>query len=125
MFTTLLLMATVSYTPPDFDSVDKLALSIITTESVFDIMQTNSALNAGRWDERDPFLGKHPDAARLWMSGLLINGLIILAAKAMPNVPRKIFELLVLAVETVNISNNIASTKQVYTWRQTMSVSFW
>jgi hypothetical protein len=126
MLSALLLASALSYSPPAFDDVDKMVLTMVATESVFDIMQTNWHLNNGSWGyEAAPILGRHPDAWRLWGTGILANALFVMGAKILPNPYRKIFELLVLGAETFNISDNIGRTRRYYSWKSTMSVSFW
>ena len=126
MFTALILTLAVSYNqPPAFDTADKLLLSSLAIESVFDITTTEYNLKHGLVEEADPVLGRHPNTFQIWSMGILANVLVISVARLMPNPYRKIFEAVVLAGETANIVGNfIVMHKMGYSFASGFRVSF-
>ena len=125
MFTALILTMAVSYSPPAFDVADKLLLSSLAIESVFDITTTEYNLKHGLTEEADPVLGRHPCTFEMWSMGILANVFVISVSKLLPNPYRKIFEAVILAGETTNIiSNFVLMHKAGHSFTSGFRVSF-
>ena len=126
MLTAMLLAATISTYPEDFDTFDKTALVSLALVSIYDVMNTEHCLKRGMCSEVDPFLGgQYPDRFRLYGMFVLSQALVIFTAKVLPRPYRWIFESIVLGAEVGNVIGNTVTFRRIgMSWKNTLSISF-
>jgi hypothetical protein len=107
----LILALSLAQAPKPFDAFDKTMIGLLTVEAVFDVMSTRYCLKNKTCVEGNPLLGQHPSAFKIWtMAGLGVIGYALIAY-TFPGDLRKLWEVMVVSIETQVIVQNIRMDK--------------